>query len=76
MSALTMTTSNLGLLSPRVAISLKSGRIPLPVLARYFAALIVLIALVSPDCCLTGSHVHGVDLDGFAPICFSRAVWR
>jgi hypothetical protein len=76
MSVLTMTTSDLGLLSPHVAISLKSARIPLRVLARSFAALIVLTALIAPDCCLTGSHVHGADLDGFVPVCLGRAVWR
>ena len=76
MAALTMTTSDLGLLSPRLATSLKSARAPLSVLARSFAALIVLTALIAPDCCLIRSHVHGADLEGFAPICFSRAVWR
>jgi hypothetical protein len=75
MSALTMTTGDLGPLSPHVAISLKSARIPLRVLARSFAALIILTALIAPDCCLTGSHAHGAALDGFASICFSRAVW-
>jgi hypothetical protein len=76
MSALTMTTNDLGLLSPHVAISLKNARIPSRVLARSFAALIVLTALIAPDCCLAGSHAHGADRDGFVPICFSRAVWR
>jgi hypothetical protein len=76
MSALTLTTSDLGLAPPHVAISLRSARIPLRVVARTFAALIVLTALVAPDCCLTGPHAHGADLDGFAPVCFSRAVWR
>jgi len=76
MSALTMTTSDLGLLSPRDATSLERARSLLRVLARSFAALIVLTALVAPDCCLTGSHAHGADLGGFAPVCFSRAVWR
>jgi hypothetical protein len=76
MTTLTMTTSDLGLLSPRDAASLKSARGLLRVLARSFAALIVLTALVAPDCCLTGSHVHSADLDGFGPVCFSRAVWR
>jgi hypothetical protein len=76
MSALTMTTNDLGLLSPHVAISLKNARIPSRVLARSFAAAIVLTSLIAPDCCLTGSHAHGADLDGFGPLCFSRAVWR
>jgi hypothetical protein len=76
MSVLTTTTSDPDLLSPHVAISLKSARIPLLVLARSFAALIVLTALIAPDCCLTGSHAHGAGLDGFGPVCFSRAVWR
>jgi hypothetical protein len=76
MYALTMTTSDLGSLSPNVEASLKSARIHLRVLARSFAALIVLTALIAPDCCLTGSHVHGADLDGFGRVCFSRAVWR
>jgi hypothetical protein len=76
MSTLTMTPSDLGLLSPHVVISLESARIPLRVLARSFAALIVLTALIAPDCCLTGSHVHGADLDGFVPVCLGRAVWR
>jgi hypothetical protein len=76
MSALTMTTSDLGLLSPHVAISLNSARIPLRVITRSFAALIVLTALIAPDCCLSGSHADGADLDGFGPVCFSRAVWR
>ena len=76
MSALTLTTSDFGLLSPHDAISLKSARIPSRVLARSFAALIVLTAIIAPDCCLTGSHAHGADLDGFGPICFSRALWR
>ena len=76
MSELTMTASDLGLLSPRVATSLRRPRIPLQVLAKSVAALIVLAALVAPDCCLNGSHVHGADLDGFGPTCFSRAVWR
>jgi hypothetical protein len=76
MSALTMTTGDLGPLSLRVAASLKSARIALPGLARCFAALIVLTALIAPDCCLTGSHAHGPGLDGFGPVCFSRIVWR
>jgi hypothetical protein len=76
MSTLTMTSSDLGMLSPHVAISLKSARIPLRVLTRAFAALIALTALIAPDCCLTGSHAHGADLGGFGPMCFSRAVWR
>ena len=76
MSTLTMTTSDLGPLSPHAAISLKSARIPLRILMNSFAALIILTALIAPDCCLTGSHAHGADLDGFGPICFSRAVWR
>jgi hypothetical protein len=76
MSTLTMTTSDLGLLSPHVVISLESARIPLRVLARSFAALIVLTALIAPDCCLTGSHALGADLDGIGPVCFSRVVWR
>ena len=76
MYALTMTTCDLGLLSPNIETSLKSARIRLRVLSRSFAALIVLTALITPDCCLTGSHVHGTDLDGFGRVCFSRAVWR
>ena len=76
MSELTMTTGDLGPLSPHAAISLRSARVPLRVLARSFAAIIVLTALIAPDCCLTGSHAHGADFDGFAPLCFSRAVWR
>jgi hypothetical protein len=76
MTTLTLMTSDLDLLSPHVAVSLKSARIPLRVLARSFAALIILTALIAPDCCLTGSHVHSADLDGFGPVCLSRAVWR
>jgi hypothetical protein len=76
MSVLTMTASDFGPLSPHVATSLKGARIPLPILARSFAALIVLTALIAPDCCLTGSHAHGAGLDGFGPVCFSRAVSR
>jgi hypothetical protein len=38
--------------------------------------MIVLIALFAPNCCLTGSHAHGADLDGFGAICFNRSVWR
>jgi hypothetical protein len=76
MSALTMTTGDLWPLSPHVAISVKSARIPLWVFARSLAALVILTALVAPDCCLTGSHAHGADVDGSGPICFSRAVWR
>jgi hypothetical protein len=74
MSALTMTTSDLGLLSPHVAISLRNARIPLRIPAWSFAALIILTAIIAPNCCLTGSHAHGADLDGFGPICFSRAI--
>jgi hypothetical protein len=48
----------------------------LQALARSFAALIVLTALVAPDCCLTQSHDHGADPDGFGPTCFSHAAWR
>ena len=76
MSALTMTPGDLGLLPSRAATSLNSVRISSRLLARSFAALIVLVALIAPDCCVTGSHVHGADLDGFGPTCFSRAVWR
>jgi hypothetical protein len=76
MPALTMTMSDLRLLSPHAAFSLKSSRILLRVLTWSFAALIVLTALITPDCCRTGSHAHGADLDGFGPVCFSRAVWR
>jgi hypothetical protein len=76
MYALTMTTSDLGPLSPNIEASLESARVTLRVLARSFAALIVLSALIAPDCCLTGSHVHGADLDGFGRVCLNRAVWR
>jgi hypothetical protein len=76
MSALVVTKSDLGLLSPHVGIPLKSASIPLRFLARSLAAMIVLIALIAPNCCLTGSHAHGADLDGFGTICFNRAVWR
>jgi hypothetical protein len=76
MYALTTTTSDLGPLSPNIEASLKSARVHSRVLARSFATLIVLTALITPDCCLTGSHVHGADLDGFGRVCFSRAVWR
>jgi hypothetical protein len=74
MFALTMTTSDLGLLSPRDATSFKSTRFHVRVLVRFSVALITLTALIAPDCCLTRSHAHGGYLDWFGPICFSRAV--
>jgi hypothetical protein len=46
------------------------------VLARPCAAAIVLVALVTPICCLDGAHAHGDGLDGFGAICFSRAELR
>jgi hypothetical protein len=76
MITLTMTTSDLGLLSPRDAALLKSAHSFLWVLARSFAALIVLTALLAPDCCLTGTHVHSANPGGFGPICFSGVGWR
>jgi hypothetical protein len=41
-------------------------------LCKAFAAAIVLAAIVTPTCCLDGSHAHGA-LTGFGPICHSRA---
>lgn len=76
MLALTMTTSDLHLLSTRDVASLKTAGTPLQVLIKSLAALIVLTALIAPDCCLRGSHAHGADFDGFAPVCFTGAAWR
>ncbi|MGD0719670.1 MAG: hypothetical protein ABR970_01305 [Roseiarcus sp.] len=45
-------------------------------MARPCAAAIVLVALVTPICCLDGAHAHGDGLDGFGAICFSRAELR
>jgi hypothetical protein len=39
---------------------------------KTFAAAIVLAALVTPTCCLDGSHARGA-LPGFGSICHSRA---
>ncbi len=41
-------------------------------LGKAFAAALVLAALVTPTCCLDGSHAHGA-LMGFGLICHSRA---
>ncbi len=74
MSTLAITTGDLGLLSPRFEAASGGGPILSQVLARTFAALIILTALVSPDCCLSGRHAHGADLDGLGSVCFKRAV--
>ena len=76
MSTSTISMGNLGLSSQSDVASLENVHAPFRVFAGSFAALIILIALVAPDCCLTGSHVHSADLDGFGPVCSSRAVWR
>ncbi|MGA2042634.1 MAG: hypothetical protein ABSG83_04610 [Roseiarcus sp.] len=46
------------------------------VLVKSCAAAIVLVALVTPTCCLDGAHAHGDGLDGFGAICISRAELR
>jgi hypothetical protein len=76
MMTLTMTTSDLGLLWRCDAASLKRAHSFFRVLARSLAALLVLTALLAPDCCLTGTHVHSANPGGFGPICFSGVGWR
>ena len=41
--------------------------------AKSCAGAIILAAILAPNCCLDGSHAHGAGIDGFGPICFSRA---
>ena len=74
MSASTMTTSDLDYFLPSDATLFK--HVPMQGLVRFSVALIILTALIAPDCCLTRSHVHGGRLDGLGPLCFSRAIER
>lgn len=73
MSAMAMTTKDLLLLRRSDATLFKNARIHLRVFVRFSAVLIILTALIAPDCCLTRSHVHDGYLDGLGSICFSRA---
>jgi hypothetical protein len=73
MSALTMKADEAGVRLPRAAPSVPSLDFHAPMLARSCAAVIVLTAILTPACCLNGSHAHGIGLDGIGPICFNRA---
>jgi len=42
--------------------------------ARLLAAALVALAVLAPDCCLSGRHVHAGGPDGLGAICFSRAL--
>jgi hypothetical protein len=48
----------------------------LSALAKACATVILLAGIAVPTCCLDGSHHPGGALDGFGPICFSRALLR
>lgn len=56
-----------------------AGFDPLPLRAAFAkscAAAILVAALLTPTCCLSGAHAHGGGLDGFGPICFARTAIR
>jgi hypothetical protein len=59
---------------PRGRVSSRRPGVRVSGLLDPFAAAILLAALLVPNCCLTGSHSHAGDIDGFGPICFSRGV--
>jgi hypothetical protein len=37
--------------------------------ARWLTLAFVVVAMTTPDCCLTGRHVFGQGMDAFGPIC-------
>lgn len=43
--------------------------LPLSRAARWLALVLVVAALATPDCCLSGAHLMGAGMDGFWPIC-------
>lgn len=72
MQALAMAAT--GRLTPsRVDFDVASSRAPRLIAPGPWIALAILVAgLLVPTCCLDGTHAHGLGLDGFGPICFSR----
>jgi hypothetical protein len=69
---MTFATARLLSLPTHVQSNRAAGR--LDSFRKLFAAAIVLAAVVTPMCCLDGSHAHDGALTGLGPICYNRAV--
>jgi hypothetical protein len=76
MSASIILSENFVRSSRRSQVRPTRGGKSLNAFAKPCAAAILLAILLAPTCCLNGAHAHGGDIDGFGPICFSRAGWQ